>query len=143
MKQKKWKSSKDPLFRGDGKDSVRQPTPSADDSLVRHIMYFEGPGRNTPYLSTSEVYDSAEKFATGGTVWATYVSVVVSKGVGHISNADLLHALKGNGKGRAKWEDAHEVMQARRYVEQWSEHLLDFRSTLDVPDAVTTIFKKK
>jgi hypothetical protein len=38
---KKWKASKDPLYRGDGKQSVCVPNPCADDSIVRHVMYFE------------------------------------------------------------------------------------------------------
>ncbi|RKG75497.1 hypothetical protein D7W82_36660 [Corallococcus sp. CA049B] len=41
---------------------------------------------------------------------------------------DLLSMLRGVGKGDAKWKNALEVMTARKYVEQWSEHLLDFRA---------------
>jgi hypothetical protein len=48
--------------------------------------------------------------------------------------------LKGNGKGKARWSDPFEVMQARRYAEQWSEHLLDFRSHSDAERAVVEIF---
>lgn len=54
--KKTWKMSKDPLFRGDAKNAVCVPNPGADDSIVRHVMYLEGPGRETPYLSTSEEY---------------------------------------------------------------------------------------
>ena len=64
MKQQAWKASKDPLHRGDAKESVRPPTPSADESVVRHVLYLEGSGRETPYLSTSEVYETAKRFAT-------------------------------------------------------------------------------
>ena len=50
--------------------------------------------------------------------------------------------MKGNGKGKAKWPNAFEVMQARRYVEQWGEHLLDFHG-IQEPSAVTKkIFEK-
>jgi hypothetical protein len=50
--------------------------------------------------------------------------------------------LKGNGKGKAKWGDPFEVMQARRYAEQWSEHLLDFRDHPDAGSAVADIFRR-
>ncbi len=50
--------------------------------------------------------------------------------------------MKGNGKGKAKWENAFEVMQARRYVEQWNEHLLDFRETANPEVTTKKIFKK-
>lgn len=41
--KKQWKASKDPLYRGDGRQSVCVPRPDADDSIVRHVMYFEEP----------------------------------------------------------------------------------------------------
>jgi hypothetical protein len=50
--------------------------------------------------------------------------------------------LKGNGKGKAKWSDPFEVMQARRYAEQWSEHLLDFRDHPDAEHAVAEVFHR-
>jgi len=50
--------------------------------------------------------------------------------------------MKGNGKGKAKWPSSFEVMQARRYVEQWGEHLLDFRQIDDTAKVVKKIFKK-
>ena len=117
MTQQKWKASKDPLFRGDTAAGVRPPVPAADDSLVRHILYLEGPGRETPYLSTTESLDTARRFAGSGAVWETSVSATRAHSVAHIANSELLAALKGNGKGKAKWSDAYEVMQARRYVE--------------------------
>ncbi len=46
--------------------------------------------------------------------------------MGHIPRLELLKLLRGKGRGRAKWSSAHEVMTARRYVEQWAEHLFDF-----------------
>ena len=144
MKQQhKWKSSKDPLYRGDVASGVRSPVPTADDSLVRHVLYLEGPGRDTPYLSASESLDTAQRFASSGSVWETRVTTAKANAVGHISNSELLSSLKGNGKGKAKWDDAYEVMQARRYVEQWSEHLLDFRHHAEPAAAVAALFRRK
>lgn len=137
--KKKWKMSKDPLYRGDAKNAVCIPNPEADDSIVRHVMYFEGPGRETPYLSTSEEYEVAEKFSSGG-VWETFVRIVKKESVRHISRTELLSLMKGNGKGKAKWPNAFEVMQARRYVEQWGEHLLDFREADNPAEVVYRIF---
>ena len=139
--KKKWKVSKDPLYRGDGKKSVCVPSPDADDSIVRHVMYFEGPGRETPYLSTSEEFELAENFSNG-TVWQTLVKIAKAESVGHISRTELLSLMKGYGKGNAKWPNAFEVMQARRYVEQWGEHLLDFREIEEPSPIVKKIFKK-
>lgn len=139
--KKKWKMSKDPLFRGDAKNSVCVPNPEADDSIVRHVMYFEGPGRETPYLSASEEYELAERFSNGA-VWQTFVKTAEAESVGHISQSELLSLMKGNGKGKAKWPSPFEVMQARRYVEQWGEHLLDFRNTKDPISATKKIFSK-
>jgi hypothetical protein len=138
---KKWKMGKDPLFRGDAKDSVCVPSPEADDSIVRHVMYFEGPGRETPYLSTSEEYELAENFAAGN-VWETYVKIAKQESVGHISRTELLSLMKGNGKGKAQWPNPFEVMQARRYVEQWGEHLLDFRNVKEPAIVTKKIFSK-
>ena len=139
--KKIWKSSKDPLFRGDAWDAVSVPTPDADDSIVRHIMYFEGKGRETPYLSTSENYAIAENFSDGA-VWKTLVKTVKKESVGHISKSELLSLMKGNGKGKARWQNAFEVMQARRYVEEWGEHLLDFRDVSDPNKTTKNIFSK-
>ncbi|RWR51306.1 hypothetical protein EOW65_03830 [Sinirhodobacter ferrireducens] len=142
MAEKKWRPSKDPLFRGDHKDSLCVPVPSADDSIVRHVMYLEGPGRETPYLSTTEQREVAERFAQQGGVWSTSVSNASAEGVTHISKSDLLGLMRGQGKGDAKWPDAYEVMQARRYVEEHGEHLLDFRKVDDPKTVVTKIFFK-
>ncbi len=136
-----WKMSKDPLFRGDARNAVCVPNPDADDSIVRHVMYLEGPGRETPYLSTSEEYELAETFSNGA-VWETFVAVARKESVGHISRTELLSLMKGNGKGKAKWPNAFEVMQARRYVEQWGEHLLDFREVDRPAEATKKIFVK-
>lgn len=139
---KTWKSSRDPLLRGDARSGVRVPVPSADDSIVRHVLYLEGPGRETPYLSVSESFEAAKRFAQDGTVWTTFVKKAAAHGVGHISRTELLSCMKGNGKGNAKWDDPFEVMQARRYVEQWSEHLLDFREITEPVTTVQLIFEK-
>lgn len=139
--KRKWKASKDPLYRGDAKDSVCVPNPDADDSFVRHIMYFEGPGRETPYLSTSEQYELAENFSAGA-VWQTFVKTAEQESIRHISHTELLSQLKGNGRGKAQWPSAFEVMQARRYVEQWGEHLLDFRTADNPSEAIKKIFSK-
>jgi hypothetical protein len=142
MPVKKWKRSKDPLFRGDHRDAVSVPNPVADGSVVRHVMYFEGPGRETPYLSTSERRDVAERFAQAGGVWEVSVPDAIANGVGHISNSELLGLMTGNGKGVAKWPDPFEVMQARRYVEEHNEHLLDFRNIVEPVATVRKIFSK-
>lgn len=142
MANKKWKMRRNPLYRGDRKENVSIPTPNADHSIVRHILFLEGPGRDTPYLSTTEEYDVAMYFANGGHVWQTYAKKMKEEGVAHISKSELLQLMKGNGKGKAKWPSAFEVMQARRYVEQWGEHLLDFRELTGVESIVEAIFEK-
>lgn len=140
MATKKWKMSRDPLFRGDRKEYVSRPVPLANPSIVRHVLFLEGPGRDTPYLSTTEEYEIAEHFANNGQVWQTYVKEFRKEGVRHISKSELLRLMKGNGQGKAKWKSAYEVMQARRYVEQWGEHLLDFREVTEVDVVVDKIF---
>ena len=142
MAKRKWRIRKDPLFRGDHRDSVCVPVPTASPSIVRHVMYLEGPGRETPYLSTSEQSDVAERFGQHGGVWSTSVPHASANGVLHISNSTLLGLMKGDGKGDAKWPNAFEVMQARRYVEEHSEHLLDFRQVDDPQTVVRRIFTK-
>jgi hypothetical protein len=142
MADLKWKVGRDSLYRGDYKGLIHRPVPSADDSIVRHILFLEGPGRDTPYLSTTEEEAVARRFAgTGGAVWQTTVKKAKDLSVGHLSKAELLSQLNGNGKGRAKWTSPFEVMQARRYVEQWSEHLLDFRKIKDVVSTTKELFK--
>jgi hypothetical protein len=61
-----------------------------------------------------------------GHVYRAIVPVAEEHGVVHIGQKELLGLRRGKGKGRAAWPSALEVMQARRYVEQWAEHLLDF-----------------
>lgn len=131
---KKWKETRDPLFRGDLAEEVRLPTPAADPSMVRHILYLDGAGRETPYLSTSEWRDIAELFAgREGRVWQTKVPRAKAEKVRHLSRRELVQLLRGKGKGAASWPSPFEVMQARRYVEEWREHLLDFRELQAMP----------
>ena len=62
-----------------------------------------------------------------------------------MSRKQLLQLLKGYGKGKAKWTQAWEVAQAAQYVEQWSEHLLDWSkvSTKEIARAITQSFSKR
>lgn len=142
---KSWKAA-DPLFRGDRADGVGTPVPGANASIVRHILFLEGAGRETPYLSTTESTAVAERFAgNDGKVWETRAGHATTNGVGHLSRTELVDLLVGKGKGRAKWRSAFEVMQARRYVEQHLEHLLDFAkqqhlSIDDLRALVTRVF---
>ncbi len=138
-----WKASRHPLFRGDRQEGVAVPTPAADPSLVRHILYLEGPGRESPYLSNSEQREVAKHFAgQEGQIWQTFVREAQSRGVKHLGQHELLALLKGRGKGKANWNSAYEVMQARRYVEEWAEHLLDF-SGIDHPQRLLPELYKK
>jgi hypothetical protein len=129
-----WRQAKDPLFRGSDDGTPGSPDPAADASIVRHVLYLEGAGRPTPYLSTTEDLSTAERFGHGS-VYETTAARAVTAGLGHLSRRELLGLLKGTGKGRASWHSAFEVAQARRYVEEHSEHLLD--STGLAPAAVS------
>ena len=129
-----WRQNRDPLWRGDAAVSLTRPTPTANKSLVRHILYLDGAGRPSPYHSTSEEQAVAQRFAgRDGHIYSTSVRKVREAGVAHISRIQLLGLLKGKGKGEGKWHSAFEVMQARKYVELWQEHLLDY-SGIAVPD---------
>jgi hypothetical protein len=131
----RWKASEDLLFRGDSRDGVQLPTPGASDSIVRHILYLDGFGRPTPYLSTSEVRDVAARFASsGGRVYTTAVPGWAAHGVKHISQSELLQLLTGKGKGKASWNNALEVMQARRHAEESAEHLASFCDVTCAPE---------
>jgi hypothetical protein len=134
---KKWKLSKDPLFRGDQPGGVRPPTHAADKSIVRHILYLEGPGRDTPYLSCTEIEDTAKRFAgRSGKIYQTFPPAWNEENVKHRSRKELLDLLKGDGKGDAKWHDAFELAIARKYVEEHQEHLCDFS---DHPSQATIV----
>lgn len=138
-KKAAWKQSRDPLYRGAFATTPGTPVPTASSSIVRHILYLEGFGRETPYMSTSEAYDCAERFAQehDGAIWETSVARAQTHGVKHRSRKELLDLLKGTGKGDASWSDPFEVSQARKYVEQHLEHLLDFRETPDAQAEAT------
>lgn len=128
MKREMW-GVDDPLLRGDGPDTVTTPVPDAPGSLVRHVLYLEGAGRNTPYLSTTEDEETAKRFAgEPGRVWYTLVARIQAAGLRYISNSELVGLLRGKGKGDAAWPKASEVQRARAYAELWAEHLIDFRS---------------
>ena len=116
----------DPLFRGDGADAVWVPNPVADPSLIRHILYIGGYGRESPYLSTSSEESSAGRFAAGGRVWKTTGELAERLGAKHLSQSDLETILKSSTKGRARWDNAWQRLQARKYVELHAEHLIDF-----------------
>lgn len=134
-----WKASKHALFRGDAKGGVLPPVPSADASIVRHVLYLDGPGRLSPYLSTTESHKVAKHFARRqGLVYRTTVSSAKAVGVSHRSRKELLQLLKGRGKGDAAWHSPYEVAQARRYVEQWAEHLYDYRGLIGLDPVVLT-----
>ena len=122
-------SEEDPLFRGDTRGGPDAPEPEADASIVRHLLYLEGYGRSSPYLSTTELEDIArEKYAgPNGIVRRTDLAQARQLEVGHCGRDELLQLLVGKGKGRAAWKNSFEVAQARRYVEESLEHLLDFR----------------
>lgn len=136
---KKWKISKDPLFRGDAKDGVRPASHGSAKSLVRHILFLDGPGRLTPYLSFTESKEIAGIFAgKTGKTYETLPREWQDQGVKHRSRKELQDLLKGSGKGDAAWPDSLEVAQARRYVEEHLEHLADF-SELSDQNAVDSV----
>ena len=80
-----------------------------------------------------------------GTVWETSVALATGQAAKHIQRTQLLQNLKGFGKGKAKWDDAWEVAQAANYVEQWSEHLLDWSKAqrTTIAAAVGRTFRKR
>ena len=130
MAASSWKQKSGTLYRGDVKDGVALPVPDAEKSLVRHILYLEGYGRTTPYLSTSESKDTASHFAgTTGHVYEGTPRTWPSQNVAHRSRRELLQLLRGKGHGDAKWNSAFEVLRAYQYVEEHLEHLADFSST--------------
>jgi len=94
--------------------------------LIRHILYIGGYGRESPYLSTSSEESSAARFASGGRVWKTSGELAERLGAKHLSQSDLQAILKSSTKGRARWNNAWQRLQARKYVELYAEHLIDF-----------------
>lgn len=124
MGAKPWRTTSDPLFRGCDDGGPGLPVPQADPSVVRHILYLDGPGRPTPYVSVTEHRETAARFGHGST-WVTSAPTAAGEGFRHLSRKELMDWLKGTGKGPAAWPSAYEVAQARRYVEEHTEHLLD------------------
>jgi hypothetical protein len=138
-----WRKNRDPLFRGDAADGLTVPEPDAGLSVVDHVLFIGGAGRETQYHSTTEVEDAARHFAASdGKVYKTSAPQAEAAGVVHISQTELKSLLRGKGHGKAKGSTALLVMQARRYVEQWAEHLLDFAelSSTDVAQVVKDIY---
>jgi hypothetical protein len=131
-----------PLFRGDDAKAVASPDPSSNRAIVSHILYLDGIGRPTPFTSTSDSRDSAAHFAgPRGRVWETDAPKAIGLGARHLAKKDLLHLLKGYGKGRARWNNALEVAQARAYVLRWSEHLIDWKGHASIASAIAEAFK--
>lgn len=115
------------LLRGDSADGVAVPDPEATTPIVAHVLYLGGPGRPTPFTSTTESRETARYFAgKDGRVWETSGPGAEIYGASHIDHDRLLRDLTGRGKGRCKHTNAWEVKQAKAYVVQWSEHLLDW-----------------
>lgn len=145
MAAARWKNG-DALYRGDQTGGVCTPNPAADKSIVRHILYLEGKGRETPYLSTTEEREIADTFAEpSGHVYSSSVSIWPEADVTHFSRDMLMQMLRGTGKGRASYKKASLVMTARNYVERHKEHLADFskHETMDSASAACEkIFKK-
>src|SRR5437764_837100 len=109
--------------------------PAADPSIVRHLLYLDGYGRPTPYLSTSELEEIAQRFAgKDGRVWYSLVQTIEALKLRYISNTELLSLLRGKGKGDAAWPKASEVQTARAFAEENAEHLVDFRNLNGVAD---------
>jgi hypothetical protein len=139
-----WRKKSDFLYRGDAADAVFVPVPAANPSIVRHILYLDGYGRDTPYSSTSERKEVAVLFGARGGIWITRAPLAEENSVTHIDNKQLLGLLtgKGKGKGKGKWPNAYEVLQAKKYAEQHYEHLLDFSSVTDAAGVIRKIFSK-
>ena len=136
MASSRWRQ-RDPLYRGDDAAGVAVPDPSSTTSVVPHILYLGGRGRLTPYTSTTESKEVGAYFAGHrGTVWLATASGAVVAGAKHRSQGQLLQDLRGRGKGNARWSNSFEVAQAASYVEQWSEHLLDWS---DVPPSAISL----
>jgi hypothetical protein len=136
----------DPLFRGDGRDAVSVPSPGADPSLIRHILYLGGFGRETPYLSTSSDETIAARFAAAGRVWKTSGAQAELLGAKHLSQSELQATLKSSTKGRARSPSARHRLLARKYVELHAEHLIDFipfkKTPATVEGTVLKMFEK-
>ncbi len=134
----------DGLCRGDAKTGVAVPDPRASLRVVAHILYLGGPGRATQFTSVSEREDVAENFAgRHGKVWRTTLPSARSNHADPIPRLQLMRDLTGRGKGVCAWDDPWEVSQARVYVEQWSEHLLDWNRVApeDIKGAIQRAFR--
>lgn len=137
-----WRKKSDFLYRGDDADAVFVPVSAANPSIVRHILYLDGYGRDTPYSSTSERKEVAVLFGARGGIWITRAPLAEENSVAHIDNKQLLGLLTGKGKGKARWPNAYEVLQAKKYAEQHYEHPLDFSGVTDAAVVIRKIFSK-
>lgn len=130
------------LFRGDAANSVALPDPMSTRGIVSHILFLDGAGRATPFTSTTESRATAKHFAGAkGKVWETDRSTAQAQGAGHIPLKDLLHLLKGYGKGKAKWNNPIEVAHARAYALRWEEHLFDWKKHPAIAQAIADTFR--
>jgi hypothetical protein len=114
---------------------VAIPEPTADVSIVRHILYLDGAGRPTPYTSTTHDRAIARTFARPrGRVWETSVAQ---------PHDELLQNLRGKGHGTRFTGRPSEVAQARVYAERHGEHLLDWRTVRqsEIADRVRAVFR--
>jgi len=135
MTKDPWKLKRDLLYRGDRRGGVTLPVPRANRSLVRHILYLEGYGRATPYLSSSESRATATRFASSdGSLYIGRPENWSAVGVKHRNRKELLQLLRGKGKGDGQWHSAFEVMRAHQFVEESDEHLADFSTAEDGAD---------
>jgi hypothetical protein len=133
MSRSPWKLTRDPLHRGDRSQGVSLPCPQASRSIVRHVLYLEGYGRETPYLSATEERDVALRFAgSEGRTYMAHPQQWAPLRVSHRPRKELLQLLRGKGKGDAEWPYAFEVMRARQYVEEAQEHLADFSELSEI-----------
>lgn len=132
----------DPLYRGDARDAVRLPRPSAEPDIVGHILARRG--LDTPYLSASESRDAAAHFATGGRVWLTTAARATGKNVRHLSRTELLSHLS---QKKGTWRSHGERLRALANVKRHAEHLLDFSahrraSESKLRETVSSMFEK-
>ena len=146
MAKDPWKLKRDTLYRGDRLGGVTAPIPQANRSIVRHILFLEGHGRETPYLSATESRSTASRFAgSDGAVYVGRPENWPALAVKHRSRKELLQLLRGKGKGDAQWHSAFEVMRAHQFVEESEEHLADFSDTqpdVDVERLATAVFSE-
>lgn len=105
---------------------------------MRHILYLGGYGRESPYLSTSAQETRAARF---GRLWKTSGELAEGLGAKHLGQIELETILKSSKAGRARWRNARQRLQARKYVELHAEHLIDFISFKARPETVAGVVR--